>query len=79
MGKQDVCEDRSQFIASLAEEHKASHERFKQMVAVAFDEEGIEKLQSKLHELGFGETNARVIYTNEDILAWELSTDKLTA
>ena len=69
---------RRQFISSLAEEHKASHERFKQMVAVAFDEKKIENLQSKLHELGFGETKAEVIYTNKDILAWELSTEKLT-
>ncbi len=69
-------EDRRQFISSLAEEHKASHERFKQMVAVALDEKEIEKLQSKLRELGFGETKAKVIYTNKDILAWELSTVK---
>jgi len=72
-------EDRRQFIASLSDEHKASHERFKQMVAVAFDETGIKKLQSKLQELGFAEMKAEVIYTNKDILAWELSTEKLTA
>jgi ubiquinone/menaquinone biosynthesis C-methylase UbiE len=70
---------RRQFIASLADEHKASHERFKQMVAVAFNQEGIEKLQSKLLELGFAETKIEVIHTNKDILAWELSTKKVPA
>lgn len=71
-------EDRRKFISSLSDEHKASHERFEQMVAVAFDGKGIENLKLKMHELGFGETKAELLYTNKDILAWELSTEKMT-
>ena len=66
---------RRQFISSLADEHKASHERFKQMVSVAFDARGIENLQAKMRSLGFGETKANVIYTNDNIFAWELFTE----
>lgn len=73
------AQDRRLFISSLAEEHKASHERFKQMVSVAFDESAIENLKSKLAELGFTETSVAVIYSKDDILAWELSTQKLPA
>ncbi len=72
-------QDRRQFISSLAAEHKASHERFKQMVSVAFDDSGIEKLQTKLRELGFTEIKASVIYTKVDILAWDLSAGKVAA
>ena len=72
-------QDRRQFISSLAAEHKASHERFKQMVSVAFDDSGIEKFQIKLREMGFTEIKASVIYTKGDILAWGLSAEKMTA
>ena len=69
--------DRRQFISSLAEEHHASHERFKQMVSVAFNLNGIEDLQLKLQNQGFVETSVSVIHTNNDILAWELRTGKI--
>ncbi len=69
-------EDRHTFITSLAEEHRASHERFGQMVAVAFDDSGIEQLQVTLQDLGFGAIKANVIQTNEEIFAWELCTEK---
>ena len=72
-------QDRRLFISSLAEEHKASHERFKQMVSVAFDDSAIESLKSKLAELGFNQTIVSVIYSKDDILAWGLSTQKLPA
>ena len=72
-------QDRRQFISSLAAEHKASHERFKQMVSVAFDEIGIENLQTKLRELGFTQVEASAIYTKDDILAWGLSAGKMAA
>jgi len=65
--------DRREFISSLAEEHKASHERFKQMVSVAFDNSAIENLLAKLRDLGFTDTNASVIFTKDEILAWGLN------
>lgn len=68
--------ERRAFITSLAYEHQASHERFRQMVAVAFDDSGIEQLQVILRNLGFAETKANVIKTNNEILAWELCTNK---
>ena len=71
--------DRRQFTSSLAEEHQASHERFKQMASVAFDDSAIESLKVKLSELGFTEIKASVIYTKDDILAWELSAEKIPA
>jgi SAM-dependent methyltransferase len=74
MGAESVA--RQQFITSLNDEHTASHERFKQMVSVALDEAGIEAVQEKLRALGFSETRARVIYSNKDILGWELCTQK---
>jgi ubiquinone/menaquinone biosynthesis C-methylase UbiE len=67
---------RQQFIASLAAEHKASHERFRQMVSVALDQTGIDELQEKLRGLGFSNTSVNVIHSDNDILAWELCTEK---
>jgi ubiquinone/menaquinone biosynthesis C-methylase UbiE len=69
-------QDRRLFISSLAEEHRASHERFKQMVSVAFNDSAIENLKLKLLELGFTDTSVSVIYSKDDILAWELNTAK---
>ncbi|MDH3276200.1 MAG: class I SAM-dependent methyltransferase [Gammaproteobacteria bacterium] len=69
-------EERRTFISSLADEHRASHERFRQMVAVAFDDDSIERLKVKLGQLGFSATSANVIHTNNQILAWELCTEK---
>jgi len=69
-------EDRHDFIMSLADEHRASHERFGQMVAVALDDSAIEQLQVTLQGLGFVATRANVIHTDNEILAWELCTDK---
>lgn len=73
------AQDRRQFISSLADEHKASHERFKQMVSVAFDDSAIENLKAKLGEIGFSEIKVSVIHTNDDILAWGLSAEKMPA
>jgi ubiquinone/menaquinone biosynthesis C-methylase UbiE len=67
---------RQDFIGGLANEHLASHERFRQMVAVAFDAEGIDRLKSKLQALGFVEVSAKVINTENNILAWELCAKK---
>ena len=69
-------QDRRLFISSLAEEHKASHERFNQMISVAFNESEVENLTAKLDELGFTNTSVSVIYSKDDILAWELNTKK---
>lgn len=69
-------EDRQNFITSLAAEHQASHIRFGQMVSVAFDEGGVEQLQQKLRDLGFTSASARVVNTNDEILGWELCTEK---
>lgn len=73
------AQDRRQFISSLADEHKASHERFKQMLSVAFDDSAIENLKAKLGEIGFSEIKVSVIHTNDDILAWGLSAEKMPA
>jgi ubiquinone/menaquinone biosynthesis C-methylase UbiE len=72
-------QDRRQFISSLADEHKASHERFKQMVSVAFDDNAIENLKAKLGEIGFAEIKVSVIHTDDDKLAWGLSAEKMPA
>jgi ubiquinone/menaquinone biosynthesis C-methylase UbiE len=68
--------ERQKFIESLGNEHLASRERFEQMTSVALDESGIEQLEVKLGELGFGNTRVSVINSNNDILAWELCTEK---
>lgn len=68
--------DRIQFISSLLAEHEASHERFKQMVSVAFDQEGIDSLQCKLAQSGFTETTIDVLHSDDNILAWKLCTKK---
>jgi ubiquinone/menaquinone biosynthesis C-methylase UbiE len=68
--------ERQQFIEFLATEHEASRERFQQMVSVAFDESGVRDLEVKLADLGFGNTRIDVVLTNNDILAWELCTEK---
>ena len=69
-------EERREFIETLGAEHRASKERFDQMVSVAFDEGGIKALEVKLADLGFANTRVDVIHTNNDILAWELCTEK---
>jgi ubiquinone/menaquinone biosynthesis C-methylase UbiE len=70
-------QDRRHFISSLEKEHKASHERFQQMVSVAFNDNSIENLQAKLDELGFTKIEASVIYSKDDVLAWELRSEKV--
>ena len=69
-------EEREAFIASLGTEHTASRERFEQMSSVALDEDAIERLKIKLADLGFGNTRIDVVHSNNDILAWELCTEK---
>lgn len=70
---------RGRFIASLREEHKASHERFGQMVSVALNEKGIEDIKAKLDGLGFGDITSEVVYSNGNVLAWALSAAKSPA
>lgn len=67
---------RQNFLGSLANENLASHERFRQMVAVAFDEQQLNQLKSTLQELGFSEVRTSVITSDGNILAWELCTEK---
>jgi len=67
---------RAAFIDALTEEHAASRERFAQMVGVALDEGGVRQLEVKLAELGFGATSVNEIHSNNDILAWELCSEK---
>jgi ubiquinone/menaquinone biosynthesis C-methylase UbiE len=69
-------EERNAFIESLETEHLASRERFDQMVSVAFDDSGIRELEVKLADLGFVDTRIDVLHTNNEILAWELCTEK---
>lgn len=69
-------EERQAFMASLGTEHTASRERFEQMSSVALDEDAIERLKIKLADLGFGNTRIDVVHSNNDILAWELCTEK---
>lgn len=69
-------EERQGFIEFLATEHEASRERFSQMVSVAFDEGRVRDLEVKLADLGFGNTRIDVVHTKNDILAWELCTQK---
>lgn len=69
-------EDRERFIEFLATEHDASRERFSQMVAVALGNSGIREVEVKLEGLGFGNTRSRVIHSKDEILAWELCTEK---
>ncbi len=69
-------DQRGAFIAALAHEHRASHERFRQMVTVAFDESGVEQLKEKLAALGFSAIQADVLQTNDEILGWKLCADK---
>jgi ubiquinone/menaquinone biosynthesis C-methylase UbiE len=68
--------ERRRFISSLENEHKASNERFRQMVSVALDAEKAKNLQTKLLDLGFVNPQIEVVYTNKDILAWGLSAGK---
>lgn len=69
-------DDRQGFIETLAMEHDASHERFRQMVSVALDDSGIQELEVELAGLGFGNTRTGAIHSKDDILAWELCTEK---
>lgn len=66
-----ASEQRNAFIASLEVEHRASHERFRQMVSVALDEPGIEALKAAFRESGFRDVEAAVLHSGEDILAWD--------
>lgn len=67
---------RADFIAALPHHHRASHERLRQMVAVAFDEDGIEQLKVILTDKGFSDIQSNVIYTDNEILGWELCAKK---
>ncbi len=67
---------RGAFIAALAHEHRASHERFRQMVAVAFDDDGIDQLKVILQSKGLTDIQTNVIYTDKEILGWELCAKK---
>ena len=67
---------RGAFISALANEHRASHERFRQMVAVAFDDDGVEQLKVILTNIGFTDIQTNVIHTDDEILGWELCTQR---
>ncbi|MBD3648133.1 MAG: class I SAM-dependent methyltransferase, partial [Pseudomonadales bacterium] len=67
---------RDQFITSLEEEHRASHERFRQMVSVAMNHAEIEDVESLLDQAGFRNVRSNIIHNNDDILAWELCAEK---
>jgi SAM-dependent methyltransferase len=69
-------EQRVDFIQSLETEHTASHERFQQMVSVAFDDEGIDNLKTLFASSGFTEIAVGVVNTGDDILAWSLQAKK---
>jgi len=68
---------RRQFIVSLAEEQEASHERYKQMVSVAFDDTRMENLVLKLRELGFTDVDSSTINANDELLAWGIVAKKM--
>ena len=63
---------RSAFIAALPHYHRAAHERLRQMVAVAFDDDGIEQLKAILANKGLTDIQSKVIHTDNEILGWEL-------
>lgn len=69
-------DERRAFIASLSHEQQASHERFRQMMAVAFDDSGIEQLKVLLNKVGFTDIQTDVIHTDDQILGWELCAKK---
>ena len=68
--------ERNAFIESLETEHRASHERFQQMVSVAFDAEGIDELRGKFVQAGFTNVTVEVVHTGDNILAWSLEAEK---
>lgn len=68
--------ERNAFIESLETEHRASHERFQQMVSVAFDDEGIEVLKKTFERAGFEQVSVDVVHTGTDILAWSVNAQK---
>ena len=68
--------ERNAFIESLETEHRASHERFQQMVSVAFDDEGIEGLKKTFERAGFEQVSVDVVHTGTDILAWSVNAQK---
>jgi len=69
-------EQRRQFIASIEAEQRASHERFGQMVSVALDEEGLNRLKALLESAGFSAVEVDTVKTGEDILAWGVEAAK---
>ena len=70
-------QQRLDFISSLEAEQRASHERFQQMVSVAFDEGAAEALKTTFEAAGFRDAKTEVVYSDKDILAWELQAVKL--
>jgi ubiquinone/menaquinone biosynthesis C-methylase UbiE len=67
---------RESFIQQLAIEHRASHERYGQMMAVAMDDQVIDGVKSKLRDFGFKEIRAEVIMSDDKTLAWKLCAEK---
>ena len=70
-------EQRTGFINSLETEHRASHERFKQMVSVAFDDGDIEKLKARFDNAGFSDIAVQQVHTGDEILGWSLQASRL--
>ena len=69
-------EQRRGFIAMTEAEHRASHERFEQMVSVAQDEAGMNRLKALLESAGFSGIEFDTAKTGQDILAWEMEATK---
>ncbi|MGD8346807.1 MAG: hypothetical protein PVI83_06150, partial [Lysobacterales bacterium] len=64
------------FIAMTEAEHRASHERFEQMVSVAQDAEGMNRLKALLERAGFSGIEVGTAKTGVDILAWAVEATK---
>ena len=67
---------RREFVEALEAEHRASHERFRQMVSVALDATGIERLKTLLIDAGFSRVTVEVLKSGDDILAWDIQATK---
>lgn len=67
---------RADFIKSIETEHRASQERFRQMVSVALDAGGMEDFQEKFRQAGFEQVLVDVVKTGKDVLGWSFQATK---
>jgi len=70
--RQDA-KSRAELIGGLMPSFRASQERFKQMLAVAKGQAGIEELAQELKEAGFGKVDYSVVEENNREVAWSVS------